>query len=655
MASTTFVDFDPNTPIVAAWLNDVNTTVYTALGDGVHAPLTADTVRTNLGIARVVTSISLARSSLTGISSPWAFINGGFYVRVATSQGSYIDNGGTIIVAADGSVWQYADTAPPTFNTFEAVGDGLTDDSAAILLAAAAGVFSGEFGRTYLITNYSILVNYGGLLTGQGSLLYSGTILPLGLITSAITLNFPSVFTSLLDAVNYLNPRQFSPSGSAVVKIADGTYAVPQIQPNFVQGESISFIGDQGNPTNVVLNFTTSGTNTCGFHFQNGVNCGLIDGVYIQGNGWLAYGSWATNSYGAGIRADYGSEVGVGANVQVNKHYYGIQARWGSKINCAAGVQVFYAGDCGFHAFAGSVINAQGCKAFDTADNGAGLGFGFCSEGSSFIDCSTSNTSANAKDGFYALTNGSMWAHSCEADNNGQHGFHALDGGSIEIIPPPGGAQPNSYENAGYGYYAELGGKMNCNSCLANQNTGGGFGCVQKSAMDVTAASATNNSGDGFYCEGSSHMEGNPVNSYNNSGIGMHCINGSSASFSGGTINQNAGGGLWATQSSTINAPNASVIQSGNHGVLAQDSSSILGNSIVSNQATNSGNGFYASSCSTIRGTSLSANNNAGWGFYADNLAFMNATSGGGTGNTAGFRNPANNGTSGNLGAFIQM
>src|ERR1700740_1994609 len=32
MASTTFVDFSPATPIVAAWLNDVNTVVYNDLG-----------------------------------------------------------------------------------------------------------------------------------------------------------------------------------------------------------------------------------------------------------------------------------------------------------------------------------------------------------------------------------------------------------------------------------------------------------------------------------------------------------------------------------------------------------------------------------------------------------------------------------------------
>lgn len=53
MTDTTFVDGDLATSnrIVAAWLNDVNDTVYTALGSGGVAPTTAQAVKTNLGFS----------------------------------------------------------------------------------------------------------------------------------------------------------------------------------------------------------------------------------------------------------------------------------------------------------------------------------------------------------------------------------------------------------------------------------------------------------------------------------------------------------------------------------------------------------------------------------------------------------------------------
>lgn len=50
MSDTTFVDFSQATPIVAVWLNDVNVTVYRALGAGGVAPTTAAQVVTNLGV-----------------------------------------------------------------------------------------------------------------------------------------------------------------------------------------------------------------------------------------------------------------------------------------------------------------------------------------------------------------------------------------------------------------------------------------------------------------------------------------------------------------------------------------------------------------------------------------------------------------------------
>lgn len=53
MASTTFVDYSQNTPIVAPWLNDINAAVYNAIGTGgptPAAPKSSVDVLTNLGL-----------------------------------------------------------------------------------------------------------------------------------------------------------------------------------------------------------------------------------------------------------------------------------------------------------------------------------------------------------------------------------------------------------------------------------------------------------------------------------------------------------------------------------------------------------------------------------------------------------------------------
>jgi len=550
--------------------------------------------------------------------------------------------------AIPGQFKYYVNITDPQFG---AIGDGTTDASTAILAAIATGATQIFFpAGTYLISNYSILSSTK-YFVGPGDILYNSTKFPAGHhATYNFTLPVPSVFQTINDAVAYLDPMTFDDGLFVNIQVADGTYSVNQVIPNFVQGENIGILGNQTTPTNVVLNFNTSGTNTCGFYFRYGVNCGNINGFYIQGNGWNSYGSWVDQSYGAGIRADWGSQVNVGGAIQVNKHYYGIQARWGSKIQCQPGVQVFYAGDCGFHAYADSAIYANGCKAFSCADTSPGLGFGFCSEGSSFMDCSGSNTASNAKNGFYALSNGSMWAHGCEADHNGNAGFAAIEGGMIEATD-----SCNSYDNL-TGYYTSSGGFMNCNSALATTNTGDGFLADLGSRMDVTASSSTSNTGNGYHVISSSTMEGSPTNAYQNTGIGVYISNGAVFNSSNITVNNNATGGVWATQNAQALIPSATVNASGGHGIFAQDCSSIFGNNIVSNGATNNGHGFYFSTNSVFRGSTPSANNNGGYGYYAENNSFIQAPGAGGVGNTAGFDSPTqNSATAANKGSWIVM
>lgn len=66
MASTTFVDFSQNTPIVASWLNDVNKTVYDVGGNptaNVTLPFAWVRFSVSGGVATVQTSSNIASVS----------------------------------------------------------------------------------------------------------------------------------------------------------------------------------------------------------------------------------------------------------------------------------------------------------------------------------------------------------------------------------------------------------------------------------------------------------------------------------------------------------------------------------------------------------------------------------------------------------------
>lgn len=163
MASTLFVDYSQNTPIVAAWLNDVNNAVYDGNG--------------NLNLQRVTDSIAALRT-LSKSGSPNAFVTGyyapcdgggGPYKLIAQTQGSYVDNGGSTIVAADGGVWEL--NTPPDWwvEQFGAKGNGANDDQPAIQNAISALPAGGGYvrmnGKTYGMGR--------GLVVGTGN---NGTV-----------------------------------------------------------------------------------------------------------------------------------------------------------------------------------------------------------------------------------------------------------------------------------------------------------------------------------------------------------------------------------------------------------------------------------------------------------------------------------------------
>lgn len=90
MTTTNFIDNNPTTPIVAAWLNDVDETVYAAIGAGGVAPTTPANVRANIGLtattgaalvgatASTNNSGATVQAQLTNVGSATGATNVGF-------------------------------------------------------------------------------------------------------------------------------------------------------------------------------------------------------------------------------------------------------------------------------------------------------------------------------------------------------------------------------------------------------------------------------------------------------------------------------------------------------------------------------------------------------------------------------------------------
>lgn len=129
-------------------------------------------------INRVVDSVAALRA-LSKITYTRAFVTG-YYLPHDGGGGAYqydpadtttADNGGTVIVAADGARWKLSQTAPISFKQFGVKGDGTTDDTASINLALV-GIGTGTLffpSGTYMTTGNHTLPA-GVYIVGSGQL-----------------------------------------------------------------------------------------------------------------------------------------------------------------------------------------------------------------------------------------------------------------------------------------------------------------------------------------------------------------------------------------------------------------------------------------------------------------------------------------------------
>lgn len=404
------------------------------------------------------------------------------------------------------------------------------------------------------------------LFYGPGHFIINGWSFPANPVTTDfINVPVPSVL-DIGDACTYAKKKCLVGNGFISINIADGTYEWTTVEPQLgANSNRVQIVGNTTTPGNVVINFDNS-NNQHGFIFQRGDGIYLMNGMVINGTkGLNGTYTWNANTSGAGIYVSHGSRVGLGGGITINNFYYGMAARYDSSIMCADGVTVNNGGDCNFHAFAGSSIYCTGSTSTGAGDSSVGLGFGYCAESSSFIDCSFSTAQNNSQAGFYALSGSAVWAHSSYSTLNGV-GYKAIENGTVEATKGSGtDAACTAFKNTSYGFYAGNNGYINANSAVANGNGDCGFFSEIGGSIDITSslsefntnqgymtqygarligsnATATNNTGDGFQAKLNSNITSYQAISKNNGGYGAHAMILASINLPGVTFTSNTSG-----------------------------------------------------------------------------------------------------------------
>lgn len=356
--------------------------------------------------------------------------------------------------------------------------------------------------------------------------------LPAVTIQADLTLNVPAQFADINAALVWLKSYSIADCTVTIkVNSASSSYSAP-VNMTHPDGHNIQIIGNVADPTLCVLTF-----NDCdGFTAYAGANIGLLDGFKIMSNRWISHGVW-TMPGTSGIRASNGGVIRCGSSVIVEKCYYGYHASQGGAIYCEAGVKANECGDGGFFAFMGGSIEISGvsysenCK--DAANN---LGFGYIAEAGGTLRCDLGIGRYNHRAGFFANTNGSIWAHGATARFNGTGVLGA--------------------EN-GQGVLTGCGGVVEADGIVASDNYGEGVLADHKSIVRVPS-STINNNYRGAFARSLSYIDlrGTAVTNNNQEGAlasVMGCINTQSATFSGNLVNKSPAAGTEGNQNSFMN------------------------------------------------------------------------------------------------------
>lgn len=437
-----------------------------------------------------------------------------------------------------------------------AKGDGLSDDSKYV---------SDELNKGYRIFNGGIYAVFDRTIihslkftSGNAYLMYKGIKYPFGnIVNQHIELNVPDVFYNIQHCFEWLDGKRIIGDSSVTIKIADGVYQQSWVNTvNHVDGNNIYIRGNEADRSKCIIEFDNLNNRDC-FLISNKCSLGWLNGITIKGmKGWLSEGAWATQCYGSGIRAIDGSSIVCGTEIEIDKMYYGMRSMHGATISAigksadnikGGGVRVTNAGDVGFHAHA-ATIYCNCAEASNVGHKAEGLGFGFCAEAGGYIVCEYACATNNIKAGFYALSQGTVWAHGVNSSNN-LYGVLAW-GGTVECNSL-GKYQTILNNNLTAGIRATYGGLVGANSAKVISNTMGIL-ADENGIIDVTAVQSNDNAQHGFSAISGGYITGNSAVSERNNINGFNAEDGGIIKSIDSSANDNGSYGYFAKNHSKI-------------------------------------------------------------------------------------------------------
>lgn len=375
-----------------------------------------------------------------------------------------------------------------------------------------------------------------------------------GIISDNLKIFIPSDFPDIQSALDSLEGKTIT--GSVTIQVLDGEYQVNEsIKSRVRDYHNLSIRGNENDCSKCVL-YINNVNNNDGFLFDDGFGISWLNGFTIAGvNGWLSDGVWKDECYGSGIRAIGGGTVILGSDIYITKMYYGLRSMYGALISnetnprpsFGGGIKVTNAGDVAFHAFAAS-LKVNCAEARYTSHSKESLGFGFCAEAGGFLQCEYSISNDNYRSGFYALTNGTVWAHGVIAESN-DYGVLSW-GGSIECNSINGYVSSFSL-NGSAGIYCTNNGFVGANKALSHRNGHGVFS-DNGGFVDVTSLRSEENDQNGFFCTKNGIISGFNSSAISNGNNGYHCEYNSTMFIEGASAASNKNNGFYAKKNSNI-------------------------------------------------------------------------------------------------------
>lgn len=428
-----------------------------------------------LSLNRVVDSIAALRAT-NHLFYARAFVTG-YYAAHDGGGGAYqydpndttsADNGGTIIVAADGARWKLAYTGAVSVRQFGAKGDGSTDDTSAFSRAASIGgkitvpALFNAAAAVYVVSTFSLLVN-GTHLEGDGE--------------GIVTLKGNSAANIIEIGNGSNNPNQITVSGltfdytsaqtaNAAVRVRRGTNVRIrnfQITANCFNGLDLNGAADRSQlafyvsdfqiyAKNNGIQFGADNTPLQGVYVQNGEIRGCVSGLYIQNlSGGTFYEVDATICTN-GVVVSPNSASAPAVAIFFTKVMADTCTDWGWIIKPGTGASVIQVTltDC-WSSSNGTATNAGGLSV-----QGSGTVKMMQINGGYYTDNKGNGIDVNLPSGPYEF-NGVSCVSNSQSGSASHHGLSLKNAGDVNIMGGTYGNGALSSNFQDYGIYVDTG------------------------------------------------------------------------------------------------------------------------------------------------------------------------------------------------------